>query len=135
MSWNNPVNEYTHYPPVFPHFPWNPSHPSLPTSILYLHHHQHHHPALLPVCGQTLIFFLSFWEKETATHSSILAWRVSWTGEPCGLWSLVSRKSDTTDHTAQHLFSYLFSKLGYKARFYLEGGIKEPFKKGFQKSE
>ena len=24
-------------------------------------------------------------EKEMATHSSILAWRISWTGEPMGL--------------------------------------------------
>ena len=27
-------------------------------------------------------------EKETATHSSILAWRISWTEEPCGLQSM-----------------------------------------------
>ena len=26
-------------------------------------------------------------EKETATHSSILAWRIPWTGEPGGLQS------------------------------------------------
>ena len=24
-------------------------------------------------------------EKETGTHSSILAWKVCWTEEPCGL--------------------------------------------------
>ena len=28
------------------------------------------------------------WEKETATHSSILAWEVPWTEEPGGLQSL-----------------------------------------------
>ena len=27
-------------------------------------------------------------EKEMATHSSILAWRISWTEEPCGLQSM-----------------------------------------------
>ena len=27
-------------------------------------------------------------EKEMATHSSILAWRITWTEEPGGLWSL-----------------------------------------------
>ena len=27
-------------------------------------------------------------EKEMATHSSILAWRISWTGEPGGLQSM-----------------------------------------------
>ena len=26
-------------------------------------------------------------EKEMATHSSILAWKISWTVEPCGLYS------------------------------------------------
>ena len=27
-------------------------------------------------------------EKEMATHSSILAWKISWTEEPCGLQSM-----------------------------------------------
>ena len=27
-------------------------------------------------------------EKETATHSSILAWEIPWTEEPGGLWSM-----------------------------------------------
>ena len=27
-------------------------------------------------------------EKEMTTHSSILAWRISWTGEPGGLQSM-----------------------------------------------
>ena len=27
-------------------------------------------------------------EKEMVTHSSILAWRIPWTGEPGGLWSM-----------------------------------------------
>ena len=31
-------------------------------------------------------------EKETGTHSSILAWRVLWTGEPGGLLSMGSHK-------------------------------------------
>ena len=34
-------------------------------------------------------------EKEMATHSSILAWRVSWTEEPGGLQSMWSQKSQT----------------------------------------
>ena len=29
-------------------------------------------------------------EKEMATHSSILAWRIPWTGEPGGLLSIGS---------------------------------------------
>ena len=32
-------------------------------------------------------------EKEMATHSSILAWRIPWTEEPGGLQSIRSQKS------------------------------------------
>ena len=32
-------------------------------------------------------------EKEMATHSSILAWRISWTEEPGGLQSMGSQKN------------------------------------------
>ena len=32
-----------------------------------------------------------FKEKEMATHSSILAWRISWTEEPGGLQSMGSQ--------------------------------------------
>ena len=35
-------------------------------------------------------------EKEVATHSSILAWRIPWTGEPGGLQSMGSQELDTT---------------------------------------
>ena len=35
-------------------------------------------------------------EKEMATHSSILAWKISWTEEPGRLQSLGSHESDTT---------------------------------------
>ena len=31
-------------------------------------------------------------EKETATHSSILAWEISWTEEPGGLQSMGSQR-------------------------------------------
>ena len=31
-------------------------------------------------------------EKEMATHSSILAWKIPWTEEPGGLQSTVSRR-------------------------------------------
>ena len=36
-------------------------------------------------------------EKEMATHSSILAWKIPWTEEPGGLQSMGSQKSDTTE--------------------------------------
>ena len=35
-------------------------------------------------------------EEGMATHSSILAWRISWTEKPSGLQSMVSKESDTT---------------------------------------
>ena len=34
-------------------------------------------------------------EKGMATHSSILAWRMPWTGEPGRLWSMALQKSQT----------------------------------------
>ena len=36
-------------------------------------------------------------EKEMATHSSILAWRISWTEELGGLQSTGRKESDTTE--------------------------------------
>ena len=36
-------------------------------------------------------------EKEMATHSSILTWRIPWTGEPGELQSMGSLESDMTD--------------------------------------
>ena len=35
-------------------------------------------------------------EKEMATHSRILAWKIPWTEEPDGLQSMESRELDTT---------------------------------------
>ena len=35
-------------------------------------------------------------EKEMATHSSILAWRIPWTEEPGGLCPWGHKESDTT---------------------------------------
>ena len=32
-----------------------------------------------------------------ATHSSILAWRMLWTEEPCGLQSIGSQRVDETE--------------------------------------
>ena len=36
-------------------------------------------------------------EKEMATHSSILDWRIPWTEEPDGLQSMGSQELDTTE--------------------------------------
>ena len=42
-----------------------------------------------------------------ATHSSILAWRIPWTQEPGGPWSMSCRESDTTEVT-KHARTYLY---------------------------
>ena len=36
-------------------------------------------------------------EKETATHSSTLAWKIPWTEEPGRLQSVGHKESDTTE--------------------------------------
>ena len=41
-------------------------------------------------------------EKETATHSSILAWRIPWKEEPGGLQSSGRKESDTTERLHFH---------------------------------
>ena len=38
-------------------------------------------------------------EKEMATYSSILAWRIPWTEEPGRLWSIGSKEWDTIEAT------------------------------------
>ena len=49
----------------------------------------------LPAMQKTWVRFLSWedpLEKEMATHSSILAWRIPWTEEPGGLQSMGSQR-------------------------------------------
>ena len=38
-------------------------------------------------------------EKEMATHSSILAWKIPWTEEPGGIESMGHKESDMTEAT------------------------------------
>ena len=50
---------------------------------------------LLPAMRETLVRSLGWedsLEKEMATHSSILAWRIPWTEEPGGLQSMGSQR-------------------------------------------
>ena len=42
--------------------------------------------------GFTFTFHLHALEKEMATHSSVLAWRIAGTGEPSGLPSMGSHR-------------------------------------------
>ena len=54
----------------------------------------------MPVMQETRIRFLGWedpLEKEMATHSSVLAWRIPWIEEPGRLQSMGSQESDTTE--------------------------------------
>ena len=53
----------------------------------------------LPAMQETWVQFLGWedpLEKEMAAHSSILAWRISWTEEPGRLQPMALQESDTT---------------------------------------
>ena len=50
-------------------------------------------------------------EKEMATCSSILAWKIPRTEEPGGLSYMGSQESDTTEHTCTHGQFLLYSSL------------------------
>ena len=47
----------------------------------------------------TITFHFHAMEKEMATHSSVLAWRIPGTGEPDGMLSMGRTESDTTEAT------------------------------------
>ena len=46
-------------------------------------------------------------EEDTATHSSLLAWQIPWTGEPDGLQSIGSQRvkhNRATEHKNKHTY-------------------------------
>ena len=47
----------------------------------------------------TFTFYFHPLEKEIATHSSVLAWRIPGTGEPGGLPSMGLHRVETTEAT------------------------------------
>ena len=54
----------------------------------------------LPAMQETWVRFLGEenpLEKDMATHSSILAWRIPWMEEPGGLQSMGHKESDMTE--------------------------------------
>ena len=51
-------------------------------------------------------------EKEMATHSSILAWRISWTEDPGGLQSMGSQRIG--HNWATHTFTFFYTVNGIK---------------------
>ena len=44
-------------------------------------------------------------EEEMATHSSILAWKIPWIGEPGGLQSMGCERVDITDQLSTELIN------------------------------
>ena len=62
----------------------------------------------LPIMQEAWVWFLGWedpLEKEMATHSSIIAWRIPWTEEP-GRWlSLGSQELDVAEHTHTYTLS------------------------------
>ena len=55
--------------------------------------------------------WVQFLEKEMATHSSVLAWRIPWTEEPGRLQSMRFQKSDMTEqlnHPLNCAFFFFF---------------------------
>ena len=67
------------------HIPWNACHSKVSTSFTSLTYHFVVVPGLISQSGRPL-------EKHMATHSSIVAWEVSWTEEPSGLQSIGSQR-------------------------------------------
>ena len=77
----------------------------------------------LPAMQETQIRFLGWedpLEKEMATHSSTLAWRIPWTEEPGMLQSMGSQESDMTERLSTHSTNEYSSlvRLKYSICFY-----------------
>ena len=58
---------------------------------------------------------LEYMEKEVATHSSVLAWRIPGTEEPCGLLSLGSHRvgHDWSDWAAAEYMKNIEEEIGW----------------------
>ena len=75
----------------------------------------------------TFTFHFHALEKEMATHSSVLAWRIPGTGEPGGLWSMGSHRvgHDWSDLAAANILSmfpctFLLCVLYTRISFFLQ---------------
>ena len=83
----------------------------------------------LPAMWETWVQFLGLevpLEKEMATHSSILAWRILWTEDPGRLQFMGSQEFDTTEGDLS-FFPLLLSSplLGASSCFYQNGKVTE----------
>ena len=58
----------------------------------------------------TFTFHFPAWEKEMATHSSILAWRIPGTEEPGGLQSTGPHRVGHNSETSLSLFTFLHGR-------------------------
>ena len=70
----------------------------------------------LPAVQETQVPFLGWeypLEKEMATHSSILAWRIPWTQEPGRLQFMGSQGSDMTERLNHHHSDVDLEQLSY----------------------
>ena len=50
-------------------------------------------------------------KKGMTTHSNILAWRIPWTKEPGGLWSMGWQESDPTEQLTLSLYFHFISQM------------------------
>ena len=114
-----PVFWFTHIPIVFDLFLYLFIYVYLSRYIYGAHIYMHIHMASLMV--QTVMNLpampeIQFWsmgqedplEKETATHFSILAWRIPWREEPGGLLAMESQKLDMTERLTLSLLYIYF---------------------------
>ena len=71
-------------------------------------------------------FHFHAWEKEMATHSSVLAWRIPGTAEPGGLPSMESHstESDTTEAIQQQQQQIGITTLEYYFSVYTKPELK-----------
>ena len=53
-------------------------------------------------------------EKEMATHSRILTWKIPWTEQPGGIQSTGHKELDTTEHA--HMHTHTLNKTPGKIR-------------------
>ena len=64
---------------------------------------------------ETWVWFLGWedpLEKDMATHSSILAWRIPWTEEPGGLQSMGLQELGTTEKLSTHTHTHAHTHSG-----------------------
>ena len=74
----------------------------------------------------TFTFYFHALEKEMATHSSVLAWRIPGTGEPDGLPSMGSHRvghdwSDLAAVATANIYQHITESLSFRCRGNREG--------------